>query len=114
MRDFILDLTKILTPLCPTFLHVPPETPYPHISIEPLQSLMGVPWGPTVITLAIKIWSQYAGTKEILNLAKEVERVLRHYNKANIKISESSLALSNDGTTRVHTIRIKAKVEAHE
>lgn len=114
MRNFILDLSKSLTPLCPTFLHVPPETPYPHISIEPLQSLMGVPWGPTIVTLAIKIWSQYAGTKEILSLAKSVENVLQHYGKANIKVSESGLALSNDGTTRVHTIRIKAKVNIHE
>jgi hypothetical protein len=114
MRDFILDLTKTLTPLCPTFLHVPPETPYPHISIEPLQSLMGVPWGPTIVTLVIKIWSQYAGTKEILILAKGVERILRYYEKANIKVAESGLALSGDGTTRIHTFRLKAKVEVHE
>lgn len=110
MRELFLDLTKILAPVCPVFHHVPPEAPYPYMTLEPLSSLQGLPWGPTLVTFTLKIWSRYAGTKEILKLAKTVDALLHTYQKGSLKVMESSLALLKEGETRVHTFSIKARV----
>jgi len=114
MRDFLLDLTKALTEICPAFLHLPPETPYPYITIEPVSSLQGLPWGPTIITLTIKIWSRYTGTHEILKLARSVEKTVNTYKKSSLKIIKSALTLRADKKTRVHTIHLQARVTSDE
>jgi len=110
MRDFFLDLTKVLSQVCPVFLHVPPEATYPYMTLEPINSLQGIPKGPTLITFTLKIWSQYAGTKEILRMAKRVEPLLHAYQKGSLKIMKSGIALLKEGNTRVHTFNIKARV----
>ncbi|MBI2707868.1 MAG: hypothetical protein HYX35_06135 [Proteobacteria bacterium] len=110
MRELFLDLTKTLEQVCPVFQHVPPESPYPYMTLEPLHSLQGLPWGPTLVTFTLKIWSQYAGTKEILKLAKTVEEMLHTYQVGSLKVMKSGLSLLRDRETRVHTFSIKARI----
>ena len=62
-----------------------------------------------MVTLTLKIWSRYAGTHEILKLAKEVEGFLQVC-EISLKILESTLVLLEDGQTRVHSFRLKARV----
>lgn len=114
MRDFLIDLATALGQIGPTFLQVPPKTTYPYITIEPEQSLQGLPSGPIILTMAVKIWSRYAGTQEILTLAKGVEDLLQGYAprffKVSLKVLGSTLILLDDGQTRVYTCRLKARV----
>jgi hypothetical protein len=110
MRDLLIDLRQELSSLCPTFLQVPPNTPTPYITIEPGQSLQGLPWGPRIAILTIKVWSRYYGTKEILMLAKGIEGLLQAYRPVSLKISESALILQKDEQTRVHRFRLKARL----
>jgi hypothetical protein len=114
MRELVLDLTKILGTVCPTFHHVPQEVPYPHITLEPINSLYGLPWGPTIVTVTVKIWSRYAGTQEVLKLAKRVENIIYSYQKGSIKLMESALFHLKEEAIRVHTFRLKVKVATHE
>ncbi len=110
MRELFLDLTKLLEHVCPVFQHVPADPPHPYITLEPTQSLQGLPWGPTLVTFTVKIWSRYSGTKEILKLAKGVESLLYTYQKGSLKVMKSGLSLLKDEETRVHTFSIKARV----
>lgn len=114
MREFLIDFAALLGQVSPAFLQVPPKTAYPYITLEPAQSLHGLPGGPTILTLSVKIWSRYAGTQEILKLARGVEVLLQGYAPKHIKVSlkilESALMLLNDGQTRVHTFRLKARL----
>jgi hypothetical protein len=111
MGEFLKKLTTGLTQICPTFTQTPLHTPYPFITLEAEQKLQGLPWGPFMVILTVKIWSRYAGTQEILKLAKEVEDFLYvHSFETSLKILESTLVLLNDGQTRVHTFRLKARV----
>jgi hypothetical protein len=114
MREFLIDLRTTLTEVCPTFLQVPLKTPYPYITIEPGHYLQGFPWGPLIVTLTIKICSDYAGTKEILSLARAVEKRLRRYTsttfEVGLKMEKSSLMLLVDEKIRVHTILLKARL----
>jgi hypothetical protein len=110
MREFFTDLIHVLSPLCPTFLQLPPEVPYPHMTVEEITSLCGIPAGPTLLSFSLKIWSQYAGTKEILKTLHEVENLIITYQKGRMKIMKSFLTLLSDGKTRVHTLHLKARV----
>lgn len=110
MGEFFFDLIKALRQICPAFLHLPPDVAYPHITVEPTNSLTGLPWGPTVLNFSVKIWSHYAGTKEILKMAKNVEAALNTYQKGSLKVMKSALSLLEDGKTRVHTFQVKAKI----
>jgi len=114
MRELLADLATTLGQVGPAFLQVPPNTAYPYISLEPNQRLQGLPGGPLVLTLSIKIWSRYAGTQEVLKLAKGVEDILQAYApqtvKVCLKILESTLMLLTDGQTRVYTFRLKARL----
>jgi len=110
MRELFLDLTKLLGQVCPVFQHVPSEALYPYMTLEPLNSLQGLPWGPTFVTFTVKIWSRYAGTKEILKLAKVVESLLYTYQKGSLKVMKSGLSLLKDGDIRVHTFSVKARI----
>ena len=114
MRNLLIDLRTTLGEVCPTFLQVPAKTPHPYITIEPGQSLQGLPWGPLIVTLTIKIWSRYAGTREILKLAKSVETLLQKYAPAtfevSLKMQESTLVLLSDSKTRVHSFHLKARL----
>lgn len=111
MRELLLNLSTTLATLCPTFVHVPLHTPYPYITLEPDLVLSGLPWGPQIATFSVKIWSRYAGTIEILNLAKGVEDLLQRYEKTSLKIRESSLEVLNDGQTRRHTFKLAARLQ---
>ncbi len=115
MREFLTNLMTTLHQVCPTFLQVKPHTAYPYITIEPQQMLQGLPGGPCIVTLAIKISSRYAGTREILKLAKRIESLLHGYSPASIKVSlkilKSSLVLLADEQTRVHTFLLKARLK---
>ncbi|OJW50569.1 MAG: hypothetical protein BGO67_05705 [Alphaproteobacteria bacterium 41-28] len=114
MREFLIDLRTTLAEVCPTFLQVPHKTPYPYITIEPGHYLQGFPWGPLIATLTIKIWSDYAGTKEILSLGRAVEKRLRTYApttfEVSLKVEKSSLMLQADEKIRVHTLRLRARL----
>ena len=110
MREFFTDLIVLLSPLCPTFLQLPPKVPYPHITVEDITSLCGLPAGPTLLSFSLKIWSQYAGTKEILKTLHEVEAIIGTYQKARMKVMKSFLTVLSDGKTRVHTLHLKARV----
>ena len=114
MRDLLLDLTQALNSVCPAFLHLPPETLPPYITVEPVSSLQGLPWGPTIVTFTIKIWSRYAGIYEILRLGKGVEKILENYTKSSLKIIKSALTLLSDKETRVQTLHLQARVMSHE
>ena len=115
MREFLTDLMTTLHQVCPTFLQVKPHTAYPYITIEPQQMLQGFPGGPCIVTLAIKISSRYAGTREILKLAQRIESLLQGYNpstfKVSLKVLKSSLVLLADGQTRIHTFLVKARLK---
>ncbi|HUX80523.1 MAG TPA: hypothetical protein VMW10_12390 [Alphaproteobacteria bacterium] len=114
MREFLIDLKANLEEICPTFLQVPPKTPYPYITLEPGHYMQGFPWGPLIVTLTIKIWSDYAGTKEILSLGRAVEKHLKRYTstafEVSLKIDKSSLLHMVDEQIRVHTIGLKARL----
>lgn len=114
MNELLWDLTQSLARICPAFLQVPPQTPYPYITVEPETVLQGMPWGPTMVTLTVKIWSCYAGTSEILGLVKGVDGVLQAYVsetlEVSLKVMESTLNFLNDCQTRVHTFRLKARL----
>ena len=112
MGELLKKLTTELGRICPTFTQVPLQTAYPYISLEPEQNLQGLPWGPSMVILNVKIWSRYAGTQEILRFAKEVEEFLYEQSfEISLKILESTLVLLEDGQTRVHCFRLKARVQ---
>lgn len=115
MRKFISDLRKSLSQVCPAFLHVPPQTPTPYVTLEVEQSLQGLPWGPRVVKLNVKVWSQYKGTQEVLKLAKSVEEHLHTYSSSalgiSLKLLESTLVFLPDTQTRVHTFRVHARLQ---
>jgi hypothetical protein len=112
MGELLMTLSTTLGQVCPTFLQVPSHTAYPYITLEPEQSLQGLPWGPRMVIISVKIWSRYAGTQEILKLAREAEAYLQGYHPqaGSLKILESTLTLLKDGQTRVHTFRIKVRL----
>jgi hypothetical protein len=110
MGKFLYDLSESLTPVCQTFIHVPEKTSYPYITLEPEHTLTGIPWGPKMVVLSIKIWSRHIGTMEILKLARSVEEQIQTFPKASLKIRESHLQVLKDGQTRVHTFKVKARV----
>lgn len=110
MRSFLTDLLQALNSFCPTFLHLPQDTPYPHITLEEISSLTGLPAGPLLLTFTLKIRSRYAGTKEILTLLHQVESILKNYPKGSCKVMKSFLSLVPEGDTRIHTLHVKAKV----
>jgi hypothetical protein len=111
MGEFFKKMTLALSQICPTFTQVLPQTPYPYITLEAEQTLQGIPWGPSMVILRVKIWSRYRGTQEILRLAKEVEKFLyagTFY--VSLKILESTLVFLDDGQTRIHCFRLKARI----
>ncbi len=114
MRELLIDLITTLGNICPAFIEVPFQTPFPYITIEPGQTLRGLPGGPTLLKLNVKIWSRYKGTKEILQLARAVENDLETYapkaQKVSLKMMESTLVLLSDKKTRVHTFCLKARL----
>lgn len=114
MGEFLNHLREGLQQICPSFLHVPPQTPYPYITLEAEQILKGLPWGPSMVMVRIKIWSRYAGTQEILKLAKAVESFLQTYHPLtfhiSLKLVESGLILLSDGQTRIHEFRLKTRL----
>lgn len=111
MGEFLKNMTLGLSHICPTFTQVPFQTVYPYITVEVEQNLQGLPWGPSMVILSVKIWSRYAGTQEILKFAKEVEGFLYEQSfKTSLKILESTLVLLDDGQTRLHCFRLKARV----
>lgn len=111
MGEFLNTLRTGLSEICPTYTHVPPGTPYPYITIEAEQTLQGLPWGPLMAIVTVKIWSRYTGMKEILKLAKDVEDYLYEQSfTTSLKILESTLTLLDDGQTRVHGFRMKARI----
>jgi hypothetical protein len=120
MRKFISDLRKSLSQACPAFLHVPPQTAYPYVTLEVEQSLQALPWGPRIVKLNVKIWSQYKGTQEILKLAKSIEGHLHAYSSSvlgiSLKLLESTMVFLPNTQTRVHTFRMCARLQenAHE
>jgi hypothetical protein len=109
MLNFLKNLTNGLETICPTFTHVPPQTPYPYITVEAEQVLQGLPWGPCMAMMTVKIWSRYMGLHEILTLVKDVEAFLQTQ-RGGLKILESKLVLLNDGQTRLHSLRLKARI----
>lgn len=113
MRKLLIDLRRALNEFCPTFLHVPFDVAYPHMTLEPRQNLKGLPWGPHILLLNLKIWSRYQGTREILKIAKKIEKALyAHIPKSlgiSLKVTESSLSLLKDGQTRSHTFGLKIR-----
>lgn len=115
MRKFISDLRKSLNQVCPAFIHVPPQTATPYITLEVEQSLQGLPWGPRIVKLNIKIWSQYKGTQEVLKLAKSIENHLHTYSSSalgvSLKLLESTLAFLPNTQTRVHTFCLCARLQ---
>ncbi len=112
MGELLKKLTAGLAHICPTFTQTPPQTPYPYITLQADNVLQGLPWGPSMVTLSVKIWSRYRGTQEILKFAKEVEEFLYEESfEIRLKILESTLVLLNDGVTRVHSFRLKARVQ---
>lgn len=114
MGEFLSHLRIGLNQICPTFLQVPSQTPYPYITLEAEQILRGLPWGPYMVMVTVKIWSRYSGTQEILKFSKAIEIFLQDYDpstfKVGLKILESTLVLLTDGQTRVHTFRLKARL----
>ena len=110
MGNFYFDLTNVLNKICPAFLSLPADVDYPHLTVEPANFLTGLPWGPTVLNFSVKICSRYAGTKEILKMARNVEEALCSYKIGSLKVIKSSLSLLEDGETRVHTFQVKAKI----
>jgi len=114
MHEFLSDFRQTLNHVCATFLQVPPQTSYPYITLEPNLVLKGLPWGPTMVTLNVKIWSRYAGTHEIVMFSRRVEQIILTYVpktlKVSLKIVKSALELLNDGQTRVHTFRLKVRI----
>lgn len=112
MGEFLKNLTMGLNHICPTFIQTPFQTPYPYITLEAEQKLQGLPWGPSMVIVTVKIWSRYGGTQEILTLAKGVEEFLYEQSfKTSLKILESALSLLTDGQTRVHSFRLKARIQ---
>lgn len=113
MRKVLNDMRKLLNEICPTFVQVPPDVPYPYITLEPEHSLIGLPKGPSILILNIRLWSQYKGTMEILKLTRKVEKMLLlrvpQSLKVALKILESSLLLQKDKETRTHTFSIKLR-----
>lgn len=109
MLNFLKKITTGLEAICPAFTHVPLQTPYPYITIETEQMLRGLPWGPHMALMNVKIWSRYRGIQEILKLAKDVEHFLERQN-GSLKIIESTLVILNDGQTRLHSFRLKARI----
>lgn len=111
MGEFLNTLRAGLTEICPAYTHVPSGVPYPYITLEAEHTLQGLPWGPLMAVVMVKIWSRYEGMKEILKLADDVEGYLYKQSfTTSLKILESSLVLLNDGQTRVHTLRLKARL----
>jgi len=111
MGEFLKKLTIELGLLCPTYTQVLPKTPYPYISLEAEQNLQGIPWGPSMAIISIKIWSRYEGTQEILKLGKAVEDFLYLLSfDVGLKILESTLVLLKDGQTRLHSFRLKVRL----
>lgn len=111
MREFLLSLKQSLEEVCPTYVHVPPRAHYPYITLEPEIFLQGVPWGPLIVRLQVKIWSHYLGTQEVLQFAHQVEEALESYPSASLKILKSVLVLLKDGKTRLHTFDVKARIK---
>lgn len=113
MRKLINNIRKSLDELCPTFVQVPEDIPYPYITLEPENNLMGLPSGPSILVMKIRLWSQYKGTMEILKLTRKVEKMLLmkipQSLKIALKIVESSLTLQKDKLTRTHTFSIRLR-----
>jgi hypothetical protein len=110
MRKFLGDLIASLDPYCPTFLTLPPDVPYPHITLEGIRSLSALPLGPTALTFELKIWSRYAGPKEILIILKQIESLFHTHKKGQFKIIKSFLAILPHEEKRVHTLHVKARI----
>lgn len=114
MRELLNHLRTHLNQICPSYLQTLSHVSYPHITLEPGQILQGLPWGPRIVLIDIKIWSRYAGVKEILSLAKGVDTLLSNYVPltfdVSIKTLDSTLTLLPDEQTRVHTFRLKARL----
>lgn len=109
MDEFLKKLTTELNQICPAFLQVPFQTPYPYITVEADTLLQGLPWGPSMAIVSVKIWSRYTGIQEVLKFAKAIEELLSLSEWA-LKILESTLVMLNDGQTRVHTFRLKTRL----
>lgn len=114
MRKLLKDLKDELGSICPTYIQRPEEISFPHITLVPEQTLCGVPWGPRIACLSIKLWSRYAGTLEILQLGKEVEQRIYNFSSFSLKLTESSLLLLKDERTRLYKFRLKALLPARE
>ncbi|EKE10377.1 MAG: hypothetical protein ACD_16C00043G0004 [uncultured bacterium] len=108
MRKLLNELRNDLSLICPTHIQRPEEVFFPHITLVPEQSLYGVPWGPRIACISIKLWSRYAGTLEILRLGYEVEQRLYAFSPFSLKLMESSLHLLKDERTRLYKLRLKA------
>lgn len=114
MHEIAVNLINTFTQVCPTFLSVPHPVPYPHMTVEPKSELKGMPRGPTVAIITLKIWSRYAGLREILLLKKEAESKMEAYPLGSIKLMDSILSLGEDKITHVHTFRLKVRSLSHE
>ncbi len=113
MRNLLNKLRESLNALYPTYTQVPEDPHYPHIEIQIRQFLKGLPWGPHIMMVNLILLSRYKGTREILRMIKKVETAL-HLDipkllKSSLKIKESSMILSNDGETRIHTFGVKIR-----
>ena len=108
MRKLLKELQESLSLVCPTYIQHPEVLDFPHITLVPEQSLCGVPWGPRVAYVSVKLWSRYTGTLEILRLGKEVESTLIHFLPYSLKLTESTLLLLKDKRTRLYKFRLKA------
>lgn len=115
MRNFFPHLTKTLSTICPAYLHLPEKAPYPHMVVEPLHSLSGLPGGPVIVTFTLKLLSNYSGTKEILKLGNDAQQSLTTYPKASLKILKSALSFIPEKKIRLHTFHVKGRIpyESH-
>lgn len=110
MRSFLIHLTKTLSAVCPAYLQPPEAAVYPHMLVEPLHSLKGLPGGPTIVTFTIKLSSRYPGTKEILKLGIDVEKTIHSYQKSSLKLLKSALSFSPEKKIRLHTFHVKGRI----
>jgi len=115
MRNVLKDLIKTVSSVCPTYTQVPSQKTYPFITLDVVQNLQAYPSGPRVLMVNLKIWSQYKGVIEILQLAKKVEHLLERYKPqtftGSLKIWESSMSLHKDGITRLFLFRLKIRIK---
>lgn len=89
------------------FTHVPPETPAPHIHLDPIYVGQGFESTVARVDYKMTVTSHYKGSKEIQDLVAEIIKIFdgktlkTNEGKANFRLGKVSFSVSPDNVTRL-------------